>query len=143
MIRIMKEKDLSQCGNIYVEAFPMKYWGIDWTCENATQYLKDYFLQKKFVGYVFEEKDEILGFILALRKISGSKEEIYINEMAVLPNYQGRGIGGDLINAIKDYSKENNLAGIVLYTNKFAPAAKFYEKNGFKLSDGTICMYYE
>ena len=29
------------------------------------------------------------------------------------------------------------------YTSEYAPAAKFYEKNGFKLSQGTICMYYE
>lgn len=63
--------------------------------------------------------------------------------MAVLPKQQGLGIGKQLLNAVKDYSKNNGLAGIVLYTNEYAPAAKFYEKNGFKLSNGTICMYCE
>ena len=48
-----------------------------------------------------------------------------------------------LLNAVKDYSKDNGLAGIVLFTSGYAPAAKFYEKNGFKLSNGTICMYCE
>ena len=43
----------------------------------------------------------------------------------------------------KDYSKDKGLAGIVLYTSEYAPAAKFYEKDGFKLSNGTICMYCE
>ena len=42
-----------------------------------------------------------------------------------------------------DYSKEEGFAGAVLYTSEYAPAAKFYEKNGFKLSQGTICMYCE
>ena len=102
-----------------------------------------FFEQKRFVGYVYEENNEILGYIFALRKISGSKEEIYINEMAVLPERQGQGIGKQLLNAIKDYSKENGLAGIVLYTSEYAPAAEFYKKNGFKLSTGTICMYCE
>jgi len=143
MIRNMKYSDLAQCGMIYAKAFPMEHWGIDWTAENAAEYLQDYFEQKKFLGYVYEENDKILGFIFALCKISGSKEEIYINEMAVLPKRQGQGIGRQLLNAVKDYSKEKGLAGIVLYTSKYAPAAKFYEKNGFKLSDGTICMYYE
>ena len=62
--------------------------------------------------------------------------------MAVLPERQGHGIGKQLLNAVKDYSKEKGLAGIVLYTSEYAPAAKFYEKNGFKLSNGTICMYF-
>ena len=118
MIRIMKNSDLTQCGSIYTKAFPMEYWGIDWN-------------------------KEVLGCIFALRKISGSKEEIYINEMAVLPERQGQGIGKQLLNAVKDYSKDKGLAGIVLYTSEYAPAAKFYEKNGFKLSKGTICMYCE
>ena len=102
-----------------------------------------FFEQKRFVGFVYEENEEVLGCIFALRKISGSKEEICINEMAVLPERQGQGIGKQLLNTVKDYCKEKGLAGIVLYTSEYAPAAKFYEKNGFKLSNGTICMYYE
>ena len=42
MIRIMKNSDLTQCGSIYTKAFPMEYWGIDWTTENATEYLQDF-----------------------------------------------------------------------------------------------------
>ena len=143
MIRIMKYSDLAQCGVIYAKAFPIEHWGIDWTAENATDYLQDFFEHKKFVGYVYVENGEVLGCIFALCKISGSKKEIYINEMAVLPERQGHGIGKQLLDAVKDYSKDNGLAGIVLYTSEYAPAAKFYEKNGFKLSDGTICMYCE
>ena len=143
MTRIMKASDLAQCGRIYAKAFPIEHWGIDWTAENATDYLQDFFEQKRFVGYVYEEKEEVLGCIFALCKISGSKKEIYINEMAVLPVRQGLGIGKQLLNAVKDYSKNNGLAGIVLYTSEYAPAAKFYKKNGFKLSNGTICMYCE
>jgi len=143
MIRVMKQDDLAKCGAIYAKAFPMEHWGIDWTAENATEYLQDFFEQKRFVGYIYEEKEEVLGCILALRKISGSKEEVYINEMAVLPERQGQGIGKLLLNAVKDYSREKGLAGIVLYTNEHAPATKFYEKNGFQLSQGTICMYCE
>ena len=71
MIRIMKNSDLTQCGSIYTKAFPMEYWGIDWTTENATEYLQDFFEQRRFVGFVYEENKEVLGCIFALRKISG------------------------------------------------------------------------
>lgn len=143
MIRIMKQSDLTQCGMIYSKAFPIEHWGIDWTTENATEYLNDFFEQKRFVGYVYEENNEVIGCIFALCKISGSRQELYINEMAVLPERQCCGIGRQLLEAVKDYSKDNGLAGIVLYTSKYAPASAFYEKNGFKLSDGTICMYFQ
>ena len=105
----MENNDLAQCGMIYAKAFPMEHWGIDWTAENATEYLRDFFEQKRFVGYVYEENDEVSGCIFALCKISGSKEEIYINEMAVHPERQGHGIGKQLLNAVKDYSKEKDL----------------------------------
>ena len=55
MIRKMKEEDLQQCGVIYAKAFPIEYWGIDWNPDNAKEYLLDYYEQKKFVGYVYEE----------------------------------------------------------------------------------------
>lgn len=143
MIRRMKCSDLAQCGMIYARAFPAEHWGIDWTAENAAEYLRDYFEQKRFVGYVWEEKEQLTGCIFAVRRLAGSKEEIFIQEMAVLPECQGHGIGTKLLNAVKAYSEDQGLAGIVLYTSKHAPAAKFYERNGFKLSEGTICMYYE
>ena len=105
MIRKMKEEDLQQCGVIYAKAFPIEYWGIDWNPDNAKEYLLDYYEQKRFVGYVYEEDDVVIGCIFALCKISG-------------------------------------YAGVVLYTSEYAPASKFYENNGFKLSQGTICMYF-
>lgn len=60
MIRIMKNSDLTQCGSIYTKAFPMEYWGIDWTTEKATEYLQDFFEQRRFVGFVYEENKEVL-----------------------------------------------------------------------------------
>lgn len=142
MIRKLELTDLPRCGEIYAKAFPIEQWGIDWTNENAKEYLLDFVEQKRFVGFVYEENGVVDGCLFACKKISGSKEEIYINEMAVTNEKQGQGIGKQLLNAVKDYSKENNLAGVVLYTSEYAPAAKFYERNDFQLSQGTICMYW-
>ena len=141
MIRKMEQRDLLPCGEIYAGAFPQEHWGIDWTKENAAAYLQDFFEQKKFVGYVYEEEGQVLGCILALRKICGSREEMHIQEMAVLPEKQGQGIGKKLLNAVEKYGREQGIAGLVLYTSAYAPAAKFYEKCGYQLSQGTICMY--
>ena len=141
MIRKMERGDIVACGEIYARAFLQEHWGIDWTRENAAAYLQDFFEQKKFVGYVYEEEGQVLGCILALRKICGSREELHIQEMAVLPQRQGRGIGRQLLNTVGAYCTEQGLAGMVLYTGSHAPAAKFYEKHGFQVSPDIICMY--
>lgn len=143
MIRKMEAADVKVCGAIYAESFPAEHWGVDWTAENAAEYLQDLFEQKHFVGYIYEEKGETLGCLFALCKRCGSSWELHINEMAVLPAAQGRGIGGQLLEAAKEYAGQHQLAGIVLYTNEHAPAAKFYEKNGFQRSPGTVCMYFQ
>lgn len=144
MIREIERADLVKCGEIYAEAFPEEHWGIDWTAENAKEYLTDFFEQKKFVGYVYVENDNdnVIGCIFSQIKRSGSKEEIYINEMAVKPNRQGQGIGKLLLEAVLDYSNKNGKAGVILYTSEYAPASKFYSKNGFEISQGTICMFH-
>lgn len=54
---------------------------------------------------------------------------MYINEMAVLPKRQGFGIGKQLLNAVKDYSKNNGLAGIVLLGTVFVHVSCLYIDN--------------
>lgn len=141
MIREIQKEDISRCGEIYVKAFPKEYWGVEWSVERACEYLQDYTEQKRFVGYVYEEAGVVQGAMFACGKISGYKEEIYINEMMVMPDMQGKGIGKELLNAIKSYSEIHELAGVVLYTSEYAPAMKFYEKNDFQITKGVICMF--
>ena len=41
---------------------------------------------------------------------------------------------------VEGYIAEHGLAGMTLSTNKYAPAPKFYEKNGFGLCEHVIFM---
>lgn len=141
MLREIQQGDIPLCGELYAKAFPKEYWGVDWSAERACEYLQDYMEQKRFVGYVYEKAESVQGAIFACGKISGCREEIYINEMMVLPDMQGKGIGKILLNAIKSYSEQHGFAGVVLYTSEYAPAMKFYEKNGFQISKGVVCMF--
>ena len=57
---------------------------------------------------------EVIGCIFALRRISGSKEEIYINEMEVLPERQGLGIGKQLLNAV-NIASDRRMGNLQVY----------------------------
>ena len=142
MIRQYEENDLAQCAKIFREAFSKENWGCDWTQERAELYLSDYVHNTKFIGFVSEEDGIVDGAIFACRKVSWNNDEIYIDDLIVSPQKQRLRIGQKLLDALKNYSKEKGLAGIVLYTHEQAPAKRFYEKNGFQLSDGVICMYW-
>ncbi len=142
MIREYENQDLSACASIFKEAFSEEEWGCIWTQERAEAYISDFVINPKFVGFVSEEDGVINGAVLACKKVSWNADEIHIDELIVDPKNQRKGIGKQLIEALKDYCKRNQLAGMVLYTAEEAPAKSFYDKNGFQVSDGVICMYW-
>lgn len=37
MIRPIDDKDLSECGKIYAQAFPIEHWGIDWNDDKGKE----------------------------------------------------------------------------------------------------------
>ena len=51
-----------------------------------------------------------------------------------------KGIGSALLKQVEGYIAQHGLAGMTLSTNKYAPAPKFYEKNGFGLCEHVIFM---
>ena len=61
-------------------------------------------------------------------------------EIPCHPARQGSGIGTALLNTVEEYVKKHGLAGMTLSTNKYAPAPKFYKKNGFENCEHVIFM---
>ena len=68
----------------------------------------------------------------------------YLQEIIVLPEYQGMGIGKRIVNRLLDYIKEQTEPGTIVSVGLTAAAGKetFYEKFGFSKSLG-MQMYVE
>ena len=130
-IRELKETDISACADILMAVYNNELWQCRWTKETAAAYLTDFFEHKKFVGYVAEENDTIIGSLFAHEKIWWNNSEVFIEEMFVAPEKQGKGTGTALLREVEKYIAKKKLAGITLTTNRYAPAPKFYGKNGF------------
>ena len=143
MIREMKLEDITACADILCSVYNNELWQCRWTPEVAADYLTDYFNMEKFVGYVLEEDGEVLGGLFAHEKIWWNNTEVFVEEMFVKPEQQGNGYGSMLLQQVEKYIQEKGLAGMTLLTNKYAPAPKFYEKNGFGVSEHIIYMYKE
>lgn len=143
MIRKMQKNDIPACAEILCAVYNNEMWQCRWTKETGTAYLEDYFDVKKFIGFILEEDEKIIGAMFAHEKIWWNNSELYIDEMFVSPEKQRGGYGSMLINSAEEYVKEHGLAGLTLCTNKYAPAPNFYRKNGFEDNEIIMFMYKE
>jgi ribosomal protein S18 acetylase RimI-like enzyme len=88
---------------------------------------------------VAESGDRLAGFIRARIVEVGQADPIYlprryayIDDMAVGPDFRGRGIGRALLDAIVDWAREHGIDAMELTVFEFnAGARKLYERAGY------------
>lgn len=130
-IREMKAEDIAGCAEILCSVYNNELWQCRWSKEIAIEYLTDFFQMKKFIGYILEEDEKILGAIFAHEKVWWNNSEVFVEEMFILPEFQRKGYGSLLLEKMEEYIENRKLAGMTLSTNRYAPAPLFYKKNGF------------
>ena len=96
-IRKMESRDIVSCAEILCSVYNNELWQCIWTKQTAAEYLTDFFEMKKFVGYVLEEGNEIMGGIFAHEKVWWNNSEIFVEEMFIKPEQQRKGYGSMLI----------------------------------------------
>jgi GNAT superfamily N-acetyltransferase len=84
-------------------------------------------------------KIETAKAIGAARLIWDGGDDAIMRDVVVLPRFQGRGIGKELVLRVINYLNENTREGWSLYLELFAESGRagFYEKLGFE-SRGTV-----
>lgn len=118
-----------------------EHWQAHWSVETAAEYLRDFYDAPKFCGFAAVEGEILLGAVCCHEKVWWNKSEIVVEELFVMPERQGKGIGSALLAAVEDLARERKLAGVTLSTNSLAPAAKFYSHRGYERNESVICMY--
>ena len=107
--------------------------------ENFTKLEKAKHFLEDDMNWVFAciLKEKIIGFAYGyeLNRLDRNKNVLYIDEVSVLPEYQNRGIGTEIINGIKNKCKENGINRMFLFTKKTNErVCKLYEKTNGKIS---------
>ncbi|MCI8362466.1 MAG: GNAT family N-acetyltransferase [Clostridia bacterium] len=130
-------KDIQNLNN---ELFKLEYDNFDsalrvgWTFEQeGTKYFTN--MLNNEIVYIALNKNTVVGYLAGSINIQGSyvtKSLAEIDNMFVLEQYRKYGIGTKLINAFKQYCKENQIEELkVTASAKNYNAIKFYKKNGF------------
>lgn len=142
-LRELLPEDIDPCVNLLIAAYNPPPWNDHWTEKTGKKYLSDFIANSNFIGYVVTEADEIVGAMFAHRKTWWTNDEIFIDELFIRPDRQRRGYGKLLMDRAEELSKELGLGGVTLLTNKYHPAAKFYEKINYTVAEHVIFMYKE
>lgn len=96
---------------------------------------------KSFADKLFyiKENEIVIGFVT----LTINNHIAQIGLIAVLPNYQGKGIGKKLISKTENYCLERNIKTLQIPTQVVNTAAcNFYRKIGYKISEKIIIKHF-
>jgi len=137
-IRKGKPKDFKKVALIMKKEFFKAPYHEFWTMNNAIKTIKGY--AKLGDIYIAEESDKIVGFIIFREENYNTGKQIMIEELVVLKELQGRGIGKALVMQVERYCKRSKIKTIHLSTSKRAPAFGFYKHLGYIPSKYTVFL---
>lgn len=148
MIRVLEEKDMDVVCNIVNENWKNVYSGYmnpsllnEEGCAERTRRLKLDFTTSRLLEYVWEEQNRVLAMLslgdAADADMAGAFE---IFRLYVDSQFQGKGIGGRLINFAEEKAEEQGYKEIAIWALKSNEhAVSFYQKRGYR-ADREKCL---
>lgn len=132
----IKELNITYIENIkavILDTFSREPWNDDWSDkEQFHSYILDLIGNPNSLSLGLYENGELIGVSLGRIKHWYTGNEYWIDDLAILPQTQGRGCGSKFIDLIEDYIRAKDFVGIVLFTEREIPAYHLYIKKGFE-----------
>lgn len=127
-------------GEIYAAAFSGPPWNDPWTEADAVIHVRELLETKTAYGLEYVMDGKIVGFLLGTSMLFHYGRTFEINDLAVDPDYQGRGIASVLLERCKADMKERGIVGLHLITSADGFLPGFYERHGFGREHEVILM---
>lgn len=131
-IKEINGADTENIKKIISETFSREPWNDDWSDEKQLYlYILDLIGNPNSLSLGLYKNNELIGVSLGRIKHWYTGNEYWIDDLAVLPQFQGCGYGSEFIDLIEAYIKAKGFTGIVLFTEKDIPAYNLYVKKEF------------
>ena len=127
-------------GEIYASAFSGEPWNDAWKPEDAEIHVREILESKQSYGLEYAIDGMTVGFILGSSMLFHYGRVFEINDLAVAPDFQGRGIATALLERCVADVKERGVKGVNLITAGSGALPGFYEKHGFRRERRVILM---
>ena len=127
-------------GEIYATAFSGPPWNDPWTAADAVIHVRELLETKTAYGLEYVMDGKVVGFLLGTSMLFHYGRTFEINDLAVDPDYQGRGIASALLERCKADMKARGIVGLHLITSADGFLPGFYERHGFGREHEVILM---
>ena len=140
IIKNCEMKNLQRYGEIYASAFSGEPWNDPWKAEDASIHVKE--IMENPHSHCLEccIDGKTVGLILGTSMLFHYGRTFEINDLAVDPDYQNKGIAKKLIEQCLKDAKEHEIVGVNLITASDGFLPKYYEKYGFPKKNRVILM---
>lgn len=139
-IRPITMEHIQRYGDIYAKAFSGEPWNDPWKTEDAVIHVRELLESKQAYGLEYVLDGKVVGFILGTSMLFHYGRTFEINDLAVDPDYQRRGIAKELLEKCLADIKAQGMVGVHLITAGEGVLPEFYAKYGFKKEDEVILM---
>ena len=145
----IKEGDVIRCcildhteryGEIYADAFSGEPWNDPWTKEDAVIHVRELLESRQAYGLEYVCGGKVAGFLLGTSMLFHYGRTFEINDLAVDPAYQRKGIAGKLLERCLSDMREAGMVGVHLITAGKGILPEFYQKYGFQKETEVILM---
>ena len=131
---------LDEYGRIYAAAFSGEPWNDPWKPEDAVLHVKELLESKQAYGLEYVSDGKVAGFILGTSMLFHYGRTFEINDLAVDPAYQKRGIAQRLMEVLLADLRKQGIVGVHLITAADAFLPEFYKRFGFQEEKRVILM---
>ena len=131
---------LDEYGKIYAAAFSGEPWNDAWKPDDAAVHVKELLESNQSYGLEYVINGKIAGFVLGTSMLFHYGRTFEINDLAVDPAFQKRGIAKKLMEALLSDLKKQDIVGVHLLTAAEAFLPEFYERFGFQKEKRVIPM---
>lgn len=131
---------ITRYGEIYASAFSGEPWNDPWNPEDAVIHVRELLETKTSYGLEYVEDGKVAGFLVGTSMLFHYGRTFEINDLAVDPACQGRGIARQLLEQCLQDMKARGIVGIHLITSGEGFLQEFYERHGFKRETEVILM---
>ena len=144
MIIKAKEKDIPTIQGLAKKSWVVAYTDIlkqdqiDYMLDMmySEEALKKHFENPNFHYYLIREENQFLGFVGF--EFHQEPETTKLHRIYFLKEAQGKGLGKEVLEFVKNEAKKNGNRRLILTVNKNNSAQKFYEYQGFKIYEEKI-----
>ena len=140
-IQPITKQNFEDCIDVFISAYNQAPWNYNWTFPKAKQYLSEYVDRPNFIGFILYDDHKAVGAAFGHQKTWWINQQLMIDEFFISSKKQKMGYGKTLMNHCNQYAQQHDIQLSILMTNKYMPAYKFYDKQGYTTTEQYVFMF--